>query len=477
MKVIIYISLTLFFLISCNSFKRLERKAVYFTADNSLFSDTAFPEQFVNYDNQLDIKGNHNESFELLQGNESKVWIYQPTIFRKENDLALIYPNEHILIKGDYDDYIFSTLNKDSQRDQELKIFKVFRQLEDWPVIPRLAEYDLKIVLKLEEDQKEKIIKTEARSQQIFDSLLDAHHVSNLFRNLTKDYVKNRYDVTLTSLYNVYADTLKAHGLYKEKYQQLLPYFNSITDKSRFNSNIRSYLNEVHLWLFQGDMLWSLPNVTEFKKCFDNIENSYTGFARDYLLSRLMWRAYSKGFKIPSGHVKKYKLYSINKDYKKIVARTKHERKRNDRDKKGIKNKLLMADGKTTTTFEEVLAQYKGKFVLIDLWASWCLPCITEIPYLKQLEAKYSRDKIAFIGISMDKQTENWHRGMRMAGLETSKNYFLLNATQTSFYKKYDVNEIPRYMLVGPDGKVINDNTPLPSSPELAALIESYISN
>lgn len=463
---------------SCLHYNSIKRsKPVYFSADNEIFTDTLFPEQSITYSSLPGIRGKIVETAELMQGDETKIWIHGPTIVRKQNDEALVYPNEHVLIKGDYDDYTFSIFDKDAQRDNELKVFKVFRQLEKWPVVPRLPEYSLETVLKLEEKQRDKIVKAEARSQQIFDSLLDAHHVSDKFRNFTRDYVKNRYDISLTFLYNVYGDTLKAHGLYKEKYMQLLPYFNNISDKSKFNSNVRSYLNEVHLWLFQGDLLWSLPDEAEFKKCFDNIETNYKGLARDYLLSRLMWRANAKGLEIPTGYAKKYKRYSINKDYKRIVKSTKHERSSNDRDKKGIKNELLMADGKTTTTLEELLAQYKGKFVLIDFWASWCMPCLREMPHLKQLEEKYSKDKIAFIGISLDKQTESWRKRMRIEGIETSNNYLLLNADKTSFCKKYDVNTIPRYMLVDPNGKIVNDNMPLPSNPELVASIDDYINS
>jgi thiol-disulfide isomerase/thioredoxin len=450
-------------------------KPAYFTADNEMFTDTLFPEQYIIYDNLHGIKRGRMESAELLPGNETKILINGPTLVKRQSDEALVYPDEHILIEGDYDDYTFSTLDKNPQRDRELKVFKVFRQLEKSPGLRPLPEYNLETVLKLEQEQRDKILKAEARSQQVFDSLLDVYQVSDQFRKLTKNYIRNKYDVTLAGLYELYSDTLKAHGLYKEKYRQLLPYFNNISDKEKFNSNVRSYLNYVHTWLFQGDLIWSFPDEEEFKKCFDNIENNFRGLARDYLLTGLMWRAYARGFKIPASYTKKYKRYSINKEYRKVVKRTKHERKRNDRDKKGIKNELLMADGKTTITLEGLLAQFRGKYVLIDFWASWCVPCIREMPHLKQLEEKYSNDKIAFIGISLDKQTESWHRRMRTEGIETSNNYLLLNANKTSFCKKYDVNEIPRYMLVDPNGKVINDNTPLPSNPELVVLIDSLL--
>jgi thiol-disulfide isomerase/thioredoxin len=473
----LYIFAILICLSSCNSFKALKAKAkpAYFSGSNEIFEDTVYPEQAVNYFRFPDLKGNMGESIELLPGSESKVLIQKPTLFFKENDLALVYPDEHIIVSGGYDDYTFSTVNHNRQRDAELKLFKVFRRLEQYPSVPRLTEYDLQTVFDLEKEQRNKIPIAEARSQRIFDSLTAEYKVSGQFRKFAGDFIKDKYDVSLLILYNLYGDTLKSHGLYKVKLKELLPDLNSISNKSDFNSNIRHYLNEVHSWLFTDNLLWSLPDVAEFKKCFDTIESNFKNLPRDYLLSRLMWRAYSKGLDLPVGYEKKYRHYSKDRDYKRVVNKTKRERRRTDRDQKGIENQLLLADGKTVISLEEVLANYKGKFVLIDLWGSWCMPCIRQIPYLKQLETKYSKDKIAFISISLDNQTKSWHRAMRTTGVDTTNNYLLLNANRTSFCKTYDINVIPRFLLIDPNGKVINDNTPLPADDSLVQLLDGLI--
>jgi thiol-disulfide isomerase/thioredoxin len=477
MKLVVYPLIILACLYSCGSLKIAEGKKepVYFTGSDEIFKDSLSPEQSLNYTEFPGLKGNLNESLELLQGNESMVLIHQPTLFYKENDMALIYPGDHIVVKGNYNDYTFSTVSNDPQREAELNVFKAFRKLEQYPSVPTLTEYTLETVLKLELEQKEKIAKAEARSQRVFDSLRTVCQVSNRFRDLTKDFITNKYDASLLWVYIIYRDTLKAHGLYNEKIRDLFPYFNNISDRSDFNANVRYYLNEVHSWLFQDNLLWSLPDEAAFKKCFDTIENNFTGLPRDYLLSRLMWRAYSKGLKLPSGYAREYRHYSIDKDFRKTVNRAKRERRISDKNRKGIKNNLLLPDGKTATTLEEVLAVYKGKFVLIDLWASWCMPCVKEMPYLKQLKEKYSGDKIVFIGISLDKQSQSWRKRMRTEGLDPTNNYLLLKADKTSFYKHLNINEIPRYMLIDPTGKIINDNAPLPSDPALGAMLDKLV--
>jgi thiol-disulfide isomerase/thioredoxin len=157
------------------------------------------------------------------------------------------------------------------------------------------------------------------------------------------------------------------------------------------------------------------------------------------------------------------------------VLNTKKERKRNDADTKGVASILLASDGKSEFKLEKVLEQNKGKIILIDLWASWCSPCIKEMPYLAQLRERYPGNKVAFITISLDKQIPSWRQTMTRISMSKDNSYLLLNASKTTFYKRYNINEIPRYLLFGKDGKIINDNTPAPSEFSLRTLLDKSI--
>ena len=67
------------------------------------------------------------------------------------------------------------------------------------------------------------------------------------------------------------------------------------------------------------------------------------------------------------------------------------------------------------------LKDFKGKYVYIDVWATWCGPCCKEIPYLKELEKKMRKKKIVFVSLSCDKDLQAWKKKLRtdrMGGIQ-----------------------------------------------------------
>ena len=477
-KTFIYSALMLEILSGCNGIKTLEGRAkpVYFTADSIIFTDTLFPVQTLSYRNLL---GLGRVGVELNKGAISKTFICKPTFFRKDYEEFLVYPGEHIFINGNnvHSDYTFTTVNRKKRRDDELLVLKTFQKNEKYPEAPRLAKYNLATILKLEAQQKDKIVKAQKASQQFFDSLCKAYNVRKKFRRLTKDYIKNRYDFSILSIYQLYRDTLLAHNLYWNKLKLLLPAVNGITNMSQFTLSIEEYSNELYSGIFPNSGIWSMKDETDFQKYFDSVKNNFTGLARDYLLSRIMYRASVKGVKIPNEYFKKYRECSINKKYRKIVHRARREQQRNNRKTKILPNELLLVNGKTKIKLEKVLEQCKGKYVLIDLWASWCAPCMREMPYLKQLEQKYPKEKIAFINISLDKETYAWHSGIYKAHGDSSTNYLLLNSDRTSIAKQIRLVAIPRFLLYDKEGKLVNQDAPWPSDPQLTTMIDKYLKN
>jgi len=126
------------------------------------------------------------------------------------------------------------------------------------------------------------------------------------------------------------------------------------------------------------------------------------------------------------------------------------------------------------------LDSFKGKFVYIDVWATWCGPCIREIPYLKKLEKEYHSKNIVFISISTDEARRNggsWEaaekkwRGFvkekQMTGVQ------LWAGEDFSFQQAYQINAIPRFILIDPQGNIVEANAPRPSDPQLKTLFTS----
>ncbi|ESU24425.1 hypothetical protein FEDK69T_08720 [Flavobacterium enshiense DK69] len=122
------------------------------------------------------------------------------------------------------------------------------------------------------------------------------------------------------------------------------------------------------------------------------------------------------------------------------------------------------------------LEDFRGKFVYIDLWATWCGPCRAEIPFLKDVEKKYHGKNIVFMSISIDKQTdvEKWKKMVKekeLGGVQL----FADNDWNSKFVQDFKVTGIPRFILIDPNGKVVNADAPRPSSPELASVFDKLL--
>ncbi|WP_420574229.1 TlpA family protein disulfide reductase [Kordia sp.] len=110
------------------------------------------------------------------------------------------------------------------------------------------------------------------------------------------------------------------------------------------------------------------------------------------------------------------------------------------------------------------LADLKGKYVYIDMWATWCGPCIREIPSLKKVEEQYHDKNIAFVSISVDKNRDAWVKMVTDKNLGGIQLHF---GGDNTFSKEYIVSGIPRFILLDTEGKVVSPDAPRPSDPKL----------
>ena len=114
----------------------------------------------------------------------------------------------------------------------------------------------------------------------------------------------------------------------------------------------------------------------------------------------------------------------------------------------------------------------KGKYVYIDVWATWCGPCKKQIPFLKEIEKQYEHKNIEFVSISTDKRNkyDAWRKMIedkQMGGVQ------LYAGEDRSFSKEYQINSIPRFILIDPDGNIVDSDAPRPSDPRLKELFNS----
>jgi thiol-disulfide isomerase/thioredoxin len=125
--------------------------------------------------------------------------------------------------------------------------------------------------------------------------------------------------------------------------------------------------------------------------------------------------------------------------------------------------------GKTTDGKEFDLAKLKGKVVLVDFWATWCGPCIQEIPNIRTAYKNYKDKGFEVIGVSLDRSDDAIEKFVKKENLPWSS----INVEDSRrLADKYEVNSIPQPYLIGPDGRVISIRA---RGPQLERLLERLL--
>ncbi|SHL02323.1 TlpA family protein disulfide reductase [Flavobacterium chilense] len=121
-------------------------------------------------------------------------------------------------------------------------------------------------------------------------------------------------------------------------------------------------------------------------------------------------------------------------------------------------------------------SDFKGKYIYVDLWATWCGPCKHEIPHMKKLEEDYHTKNIVFISLSLDKMKDlqKWKDFVKTEDLKgiqlmADKDF------ESDIAKNYDVRSIPRFLLFDKEGKIINTDAMRPSEPELREELDKLL--
>jgi len=123
-------------------------------------------------------------------------------------------------------------------------------------------------------------------------------------------------------------------------------------------------------------------------------------------------------------------------------------------------------DGKTIS-----LADYKGKYVLLDFWASWCMPCRNENPNIVKAYNNYKDKNFTILGISLDKDPKAWAQAISADKL-TWSHVSELSDFESPTVRLYQIEAIPSSFLIDPTGKIIAKNL---RGEELAAFLEKTL--
>src|SRR5690606_6202173 len=99
------------------------------------------------------------------------------------------------------------------------------------------------------------------------------------------------------------------------------------------------------------------------------------------------------------------------------------------------------------------LADYKGKYTLVDFWASWCMPCRKENPHLVKMYNQYKDRGFTILGVSLDNNPGSWMRAIKDDQL-TWTQVSDLQAWSSDLVTKYKLKSIPASFLLDKNGNI-----------------------
>jgi thiol-disulfide isomerase/thioredoxin len=261
--------------------------------------------------------------------------------------------------------------------------------------------------------------------------------------------------------------------IYKKKMEFPNGYFalaDSLTNTINDNLITYNYFN----FLNRLQILHPIEKIDSLLKFLNYNSNTLT---QDVLLGRSLISVLNKdSIKIATKYFDKYKVIiknpiirkALDEQLNKKIAFIKNPKARN----------ALLTDLSQKTTNNAVLKQvikdHKGKVIYIKFWGPWCGPCMEELPFDKMLINQLNPTEFAFVNLCVKTKKEDWEytiSNKKISGFH----YFLNDNQYNEIASAFNISGIPYHILIGKDGKIVENNAPSPGSSILNGLDQAFL--
>jgi len=131
-----------------------------------------------------------------------------------------------------------------------------------------------------------------------------------------------------------------------------------------------------------------------------------------------------------------------------------------------------------TITFKQLMSSLRGKYVFVDIWASWCAPCYGQLPYLEKAKSELKNENIVFVSLSADNESQHpaWLNAAQKQGLSNNALDFRFKSGFRNMYLEVNkITAIPRYLLFDTKGDILDSDFIQPSNPKYKAQLLAYM--
>ncbi len=246
--------------------------------------------------------------------------------------------------------------------------------------------------------------------------------------------------------------------LYKVGYQNVIMSEKYLNSKFLDNRNLIGIFQS-----FYNSRYRIKPNRNfeiEYNLEFENFNEAINANFKLAVLSDMIYMKYERETisRYIENYEKKYGSSKVLEKFKKDIAY-----------KTKVSENLLLnsIDGKKDS-LKNILQTHKGKIIYIDFWASWCKPCIGELPFSKKLHNKYN--DIVFLYLALNDEEKKWQKAINKFKL-LENSYFISNSISSEFITEYKIKTIPRYMIIDKKGQITYSDAPRPSSKEIDIIL------
>lgn len=328
--------------------------------------------------------------------------------------------------------------------------------------------------------------------QQKIESKNDYVRVKNLYQNWYGECLNylNNFSIKMPI-----SDSFKSGAKEYLKYYQLSLFLNPSLFSSPFAllDSLKSYqdtfLNSANVtnfsfkWALYGYNLLMVKTIVpnpNFQDIYNYADSTYNGAMKKYLLYQVLLNNVNTEMNDSTFKNKMriyIKTYSQDTLAKSLRNNFQYILSDNSRFEKGdFSEENVINKNGDDISWNRIIESNKGKVLCIDFWASWCAPCIAELPYSFKLKKEFENKDIEFLYVSIDAGKQRWLDASGNLGFPQMNNCFMVKKIQGSKIKEhFKIETIPRIIVYNKSGDVVSIDAPAPSDPALKKLLNKLM--